>query len=83
MPSTTIETPAFVAPTALPSGNDLRRIRRERGLTVGQLARRARVHRATIHRVEADDTRASDRSRLLVAAALGIEVIPPLWREAS
>jgi predicted transcriptional regulator len=83
MASTTIETPSFVAPSVLPSGDDLRRIRREQGLTVGQLARRARVHRATIHRVEADDPRASVRSRMLVAAALGIEIFPPLWREAS
>ncbi len=83
MPSPPIETPTFIAPTVLPTGADLRRIRLDRGLSVGQLARRARVHRATVHRVEADDPRASDRARALVAAALGIEIFPPLWREAS
>jgi transcriptional regulator with XRE-family HTH domain len=69
----------FVAPTVIPTGAELRRIRRERGLLKKDVAASCSLNRVTVSRAEAGD--ASLRVRLLVAAALGIEVFPTLWRE--
>jgi DNA-binding XRE family transcriptional regulator len=56
--------------TATPTGAELRRRRLECGLTVGDLARRASIHRRTLHRIEAEEAQVSRRIRALVAFAL-------------
>lgn len=66
---------------ALPTeGIEWIRLRESRGLTRAELARRIHVDPVTLWQLE-HDRHVSDRVRLLAAAALGLEVFPPV-REA-
>jgi transcriptional regulator with XRE-family HTH domain len=63
-------------------GREWRQLRRAVGLTQLELARRTELDPSTIRALE-NDRLVSDRTRLLVAAALGLQVFPPVAEGAA
>ena len=53
-------------------GNQVRKLRKERGLTVARLAQLAEVDLGTVSRVERGHVNASEQTRQQIAQALGV-----------
>ena len=66
---------AYALPT---TGREWEELRNRAGLTCAELARRTAIDVSTLWRLEHDDGYVSQKVRLLVAAALGLQVFPEL-----